>query len=513
MIKRFQSYVLASIVSLCLLGGTAFGAVTFTYTTTNPLCFSQKTGKITVVPSGGTAPYQVSTNGGTTYGTNMTVSSLGTGTYDVIVKDSKGDVSSVQQVTITQPSQITITATKTNLTCHQANDGTITVTASGGTPPYQYSRNAGQTYQASNVFTNVPGTATGFQIRVKDANNCVAFGPTVFVNGPTAVTFVSLTSTPTCFGQTNGKIVALAQGGTHLFAYSIDGGQTYQSSGTFTGLAAGTYSVRAKDSKGCLSKIQSIDVGQTAPIMASGTKCFTTIYGHSTTECATLEAGTISGGTAPYTYQWSTGSTSNSIQVCPSQTTVYQLTVTGKNGCSATFDYEVNVYDARCTAGKSLGNNQGPHKLYVCHVPPGNPGNENTICIDYNGVDAHITAGAKGHENCRIGRCEWTDQCVISKKGEDANDLVTSATGGLIVYPNPAKELIHVEFNRQENEDAVIEIFETSGKKVVSRKINDEVDGDTDVISFDLNALSTGVYILKIKTTTGRSEFARFIIE
>lgn len=126
-----------------------------------------------------------------------------------------------------------------------------------------------------------------------------------------------------------------------------------------------------------------------------------------TNGCARLEPSTT-GAVAPLTYTWSTGQTSPAITVCPSVYTSYRVTVTDGNGAATVTDFQVNVVDASCRAG-----NSPQHKVWVCHIPPGNPNNPQDICIDWNGVPAHVARFRapnanpnQGHNSgCEIGRC------------------------------------------------------------------------------------------------------------
>lgn len=123
--------------------------------------------------------------------------------------------------------------------------------------------------------------------------------------------------------------------------------------------------------------------------------------------CATLTPD-VSGATAPVSYVWSTGATTSSISACPTAATNYSVSVLDANGPYSVTDFQVNVVDASCRSG-----NSPHHKVWVCHVPPGNPNNRHEICIDWNGVPAHVARfrapGAnpnQGHDSgCEIGRC------------------------------------------------------------------------------------------------------------
>lgn len=145
--------------------------ITKTVTSTNVKCFGANNGSITVTASGGVQPYNYSIDGGTNFSPTGTFTNLVPGTYTVFVTDAISCESTMQQVVITQPaSELTFSAAVIHVVCPDDDNGKITITAGGGTAPYQYSKNAGISYQASNVFADLlPGYYT---IRVRDANNC-----------------------------------------------------------------------------------------------------------------------------------------------------------------------------------------------------------------------------------------------------------------------------------------------------------------------------------------------------
>jgi hypothetical protein len=146
---------------------------------------------------------------------------------------------------------ITVNGTSTNPTTPSAADGTISAMATGATG-FTYSINGG-TFQAAGNFT---GLAAGVHtVTAKSANGCTGTkqftltAPNLCAGITIAVTGTpSATSTP-CVTPANGSLTASATGSTG-FTYSING-TTFQSSGSFTGLAAGNYTVTAKDANGC----------------------------------------------------------------------------------------------------------------------------------------------------------------------------------------------------------------------------------------------------------------------
>src|SRR5205807_1199541 len=141
--------------------------------------------------------------------------------------------------------------------CYGGNSGSITVTANGGTSPYQYSKDGGSTWQTSNYFSVLyAGTYT---VKVKDNNSCTSSNYSVTITQPSAISFSFNPSNPSCCGCSNGSISLVSvSGGTPLYQYSKDGGSNWQTSSSFSGLVAGTYQVVIRDANYCYATIQNV---------------------------------------------------------------------------------------------------------------------------------------------------------------------------------------------------------------------------------------------------------------
>ncbi|MCX6315720.1 MAG: gliding motility-associated C-terminal domain-containing protein [Bacteroidetes bacterium] len=139
------------------------------------------------------------------------------------------------------------TFTKADPTCNP--NGTITINATGGTPPYQYSINGGTSFQPFNTFTGLAGG--NYNVVVRDANNCLSTPQTATLTLVNTMTISVAKTDGNC--SAGGTItVTAAGGGNPPYEYSINGGTTYQTSNAFTGLAAGTYNVIARNiGSGC----------------------------------------------------------------------------------------------------------------------------------------------------------------------------------------------------------------------------------------------------------------------
>ncbi len=213
---------------------------------TNTTC-GNANGEIAITASGTAAPYTYSLDGITYIATN-TFTGLVAAVYTVFVKDNNGCINK-SIVTIVNTNGPIFTFTQTNATCGN-NSGTVTITASGGVIPYQYSLNNGSTYQNNNFFTGIlPGTYT---IKVKDANGCINAQNITILSGP--VPLLNATPAAATCGTNNGTITAYGSAGTAPLLYSING-NTFQVSNVFSSLTPGAYTVYVKDALGCIASV------------------------------------------------------------------------------------------------------------------------------------------------------------------------------------------------------------------------------------------------------------------
>jgi uncharacterized protein (DUF2141 family) len=159
-------------------------------TTNNVTSCSDNNGSISVQATGGTAPYLFRINGGN-FSSNSSFNNLAAGTYTVEVKDANGCL----KVLNPSPSITNIVSSlsvsevqKTSDTNCSTGNGTLTVTAVGGTTPYTYKIGNGS-FGVSNVFN---GLETGnYTITVKDAGNCEVTSNQTIERGTTGVSYIN----------------------------------------------------------------------------------------------------------------------------------------------------------------------------------------------------------------------------------------------------------------------------------------------------------------------------------
>ena len=204
---------------------------------------NQRNGTITVMGYNGKPPYQFSIDA-MNFQIGNIFNGLSAGNYTVTIKDENGSTDTTSVVINNNCFLLNINIT--DEVCSNAN-GSIIVSASYGTPPYQYSLN-GNNFQASETFSGL--SAGRYTISVKDAANVMADSTITIKDTPGPQVNVKLTQA-SC-GNTNGSIQISGTGGTAPLQYSIDD-ITYQSSGVFENLDSGKYIAYVKDANGCIA--------------------------------------------------------------------------------------------------------------------------------------------------------------------------------------------------------------------------------------------------------------------
>ncbi|MDW8016046.1 MAG: gliding motility-associated C-terminal domain-containing protein [Bacteroidia bacterium] len=300
----------------------------------NVSCHGGNNGSITISVNGGTPPYEYSLNGGITWQANPLFSGLPAGSYTITVRDANSCTAS-QTVTIHQPDPLAFNPPQIqNVSCHGGNNGSITISVNGGTPPYEYSLNGGITWQANPLFSGLP--AGSYTVTVRDANQCT-LTQTINISQPPPLSFTFSVTPPRCHGET-GTLSFQAVGGVGGYEYGVNG--TYSSSSTVS-VPAGTYTLTVRDANGCLSPSQTITIAEPPPLIG-------TVLSLSPATCRESADGTVAltatGGTSTtgtYTYIWishpqHSGSSANTLR--PGE---YEVVVRDENGCEDTIRFSI----------------------------------------------------------------------------------------------------------------------------------------------------------------------------
>ena len=294
--------------------------------TSNSTC-SQSNGSITVTGSNGTVPYRYSIDG-INFQTSNIFNGLAQGTYNITVKDFTG-ITGADSITINNTPGPQINTAVTAASCSN-NNGSINVSGTGGTLPFQFSLNTGP-YQANNIFANLsPSTDSVF---IKDANGCVDSSSVIVISDCPIPT---LTATNETCGSSNGSISISVTGGNAPYQYSIDG-LNFQPSNIFTGLLSGTYTITVKDSLNATDTASIIIFNICPTVNATATDGI----------CGTANASITaigSNGNPPYQYSID-GINFQSSNIFTGLTTgTYTITIKDANGLTNTTTDSVNNF-------------------------------------------------------------------------------------------------------------------------------------------------------------------------
>ncbi len=240
---------------------------------TNLLCNSDNTGELFITAIGGSGDFEYSIDG-VAFQLSNTFTGLAAGVYTVTTRDENNPQCTVEcTMTITEPLLLECSLTKTDALCFGSADGTITVTAIGGTMAYEYSVD-GVTYQPGNVFSGLP--AGMHTITIRDVNACLTTCD-ITIDEPTALTCITAKTDATDCETDDGTITVTGAGGTTDYMYSLNG-DAPQMANIFTDLAPGAYVVTIIDANGCESTCEADILAPLVPtceiIASTNVSCF-----------------------------------------------------------------------------------------------------------------------------------------------------------------------------------------------------------------------------------------------
>lgn len=287
------------------------------------LCAGNSTGNINLTVSGGTSPYSYTWNNGAN---TQNLSNLSAGTYIVIIEDANNctlrDTGIISEPQAPLAGQLLVQ----NLTCNASNDGVITSDISGGTPPYSY--------QWSNADTNAVNqnlSVGNYDVTITDANACELILSATLTE-PTPLVLSETHVDVSCFEGEDGSISIQISGATPPYTIQwLNSNQFIMTPTTpsVSNLSADTYTALVTDSNGCNEQI-SITVDEPlAPLEVSFSVTAVNCFGGSDGAISS----SISGGTAPYSFTWSNGATTQDLSNISSRN--YVLTTTDNNGCTS----------------------------------------------------------------------------------------------------------------------------------------------------------------------------------
>ncbi|MBN2681688.1 MAG: choice-of-anchor L domain-containing protein [Bacteroidales bacterium] len=247
------------------------------------------------------------------------------GEYSVIVSDENG-CTATNTVTLTEPQALSVFLTTQNELCYESCDGSISATGEGGTGTFSFQWSNGQ------LDANAINLCSGnYSVSMTDANGCQAI-QLATISGPEAIQIEVSEVIPSECNNSNGSILVSASGGTPAYTYlwSPVGGTNEE----LTDISTGNYTILVSDLNSCEESITVFvpEIGgpDNLIFVSQDPSCYGFSDGYAT--------AAASGGTSPYTYQWSNLSVGNTAE-----------------NLSAEIEYYVTAYDSNnCTISASV---------------------------------------------------------------------------------------------------------------------------------------------------------------
>lgn len=282
--------------------------VNYSLPTTSDNCSAVTITQIAGLGSGSSFPVGVTTN---TFEVSDLSGNTSTCSFDVEVFDL--------------PS---VSATGTDPLCFGGATGTADATVTGGAPNYFYNWSNGSTLE------DPTGLTAGTYVVVVTDNNGCQDSTNVTIQDPDAIIAEESAFNVTCYGLSDGSIDITSSGGTGNLSYFWSNGS---SSEDLNGLSGGTYTLTITDDNGC-QEIVSVTIFEPDSISISASSS-TFSHGHNISVNGESDGEidvSVTGGTQPYNYSWSNGSSDQNLNNLPAGT--YTLTVTDGKGCAKTIE-------------------------------------------------------------------------------------------------------------------------------------------------------------------------------
>lgn len=300
--------------------------LTATATVRDTVCFGLENGSATAMTNGGTGAVDYLWNYQNQ--TTATVNNLPAGTWEVVATDASGCTATASTIIDENP-EITLELDQTPSLCNNGTDGTANLRNifSGGVAvnTTDYILNWSTNETTANI-ANLTGGST-YDIAVTDRLGCTATAAIEIGNPAPVGVLTEANNAPSCFGGNDGLAQVSGAGGVAPYQYTWSANADNQSTAAANNLTAGTYFVSVQDANTCETVLE-VTVDQPTQLGIDFQVGEISCPGDTDGEILS----NISGGTAPYNYNWSTGATTSSINEITAGD--YSLTITDNNGCS-----------------------------------------------------------------------------------------------------------------------------------------------------------------------------------
>jgi len=461
-------------------------AIVVTISQTNVMINGQCTGIAIASAVGGIAPpYSYLWSNGA-YGDTITDLCA-----DVVYSVTVADVNlctATNSVTITQPNELIISTSQTNVSCNGLCDGTVIITLSGGVPAYLYTW--------SPVGTNPSAMCAGtYGLTVTDSNGATATA-SITITEPEALSVSVSQTNVTCFGNYDGTATVSVTGGSPPYFYQWNTGAIGIS---ITNLCVGVYCCTIVDANGC-TITSCVTITQPNELIVTATQTTSITCNGNCDASVTIIAN---GGTPPYTYLWSTGG-DWWWDLCAG---IYYCTVTDANGCIAIIPVVVSEPLPITDTISSTDDNGTGNGTATINVLGGTP----SYTYLWDDSLAQTTATATGlytglyHVTVTDANgCTIVDSVYVIITGISLEIINNSFN----LFPNPANTLINLNISTNISEEITIIIYNNIGDVVLRKDIL--LSSGNNSHTFDVMQFTSGLYFVKLQKNNDIS-YIKFI--
>ena len=411
------------------------------------------------------------------------IAGLNAGTYTVTVTDSK-QCTVVKSVTVTQPAEIVLTISKTNVSCTGNTNGSAEVSATGGTGTFTYLWSNGQTT------TNISNLPVGnYSVTATDANNCKKTATVSIIVEPLVniqpLTYIG--SLASCTGQVNATLTCTASwsGSTPLsyqWLHSPNGSSWSSALGANTNLTydatlAGYY--KCKVSNSCGDKFSNT-------ISASGLPTVSIPdLGNCITKTMTADVNPLS---SVVSHQWqkrnNTDCSLGTWQSISGANAIYYTPIIGGR-------YRLITYFLGCTNG--ILSNSTCVSNTPCPTAPTLTANKDNLTV-FEDIDFGTYQPEWVDANEVFPMIEVSDEGIITE--------IKGATPSLLIAPNPTTDHLRLQYTLVENGMTQLSIVNLTGVRKTIWRAEKQFGDYTENLTNEIDELPTGIYFIELATPT-----------
>jgi hypothetical protein len=369
------------------------------------------------------------------------------------------------------------------------DDGSITLSVTGGTAPYTFALNNG-VFQSNATFDNIQ--AGNYTYQIADSTGCLNSG--FFELNPSTSISVAVNEINAilCNGQF-ASVNLSASGGLEAYTYSSDG-VNYQNTSSFSNVSAGNYSFYAKDANGCVGFIQT-SISEPTVLSINTAPTMVTCYGSDNGSIAVSG----SGGTMPYTYSIDGVNYLSSNTFGGLSPATYLMYIKDANGCVKTYSSVITQPDSLVAFGVSTVASTGSNGTITLSATGGlTPYTYSTNgTIYFSGtLFSSLTPGTY------TGYVKDNNGCIstVSVEVKDNNSSISELDIKISkLYPNPNKGIFELELSGLTGKNVELKFFNVSGQLVSVLNLPIE-NGELRKTIEMSSKLVSGVYFLGIYT-------------